>query len=289
PAFDTTYGPGYVGKEDYDAGWRLVWRYPTLTNTWGKYLLDDVRFAVDACGAEGLYIDCFSYGFSRNWARYTYDRWDGATVDLDPQTHTITRKYADLSLLSSEACEQVVRLVQDKGGAVVANSEPVTENLRKVRTNRFVETGSGAYASCGTHLYTPLALGFPWYSASGNRAKDMARFIADVRANLRYGALYYYYGVPDGLTYGFINRMFPFTPRELHSGWLVGEERIITSRSGEYGWGDKSGATVYHFDTLGQETVVPVAAKVVKGQNVFAVTVGNGKLAILERKGPADR
>jgi hypothetical protein len=283
-AFDTEYGPSYVGKEDYAKGWRLVWRYPTLTNSWGRYLEYDVEFAMDECGAEGMYIDCFSYGFSRNWARYTYDRWDGHTVDLDPKTHDITRKYADLSLLSSAACERVVRLIQQKGGVVVANSEPVTENLRRVRINRFVETGGGAYSSCGTHLYTPIALGFPWYSASGDREQDMRRFMSDVIANLRYGALYYYYGIPDGLTYGFINRMFPFTPRELHSGWLVGEERIVTAKSGEYGWGDRSGAKAYHYDAVGTETLREIRPRVVNGANLFPVRVAEGEIVILERE-----
>jgi hypothetical protein len=282
-AFDTEYGPSYVGKDDWAKGWRLVWRYPTLTNSWGQYLEYDVKFAMDECGADGMYIDCFSYGFSRGWARYTYDRWDEHTVDLDPQTHEIARKYADLSLLSSDASERVTRLIQEKGGVVVANSEPVTENMRKVHIWRFVETGGGPYTSAGTHLYTPIALGYPWYQLSADKQRDMKRFMADVIANLRYGALYYYYGIPDGLTYGFINRMFPFTPRELHSGWLVGEERIITTKSGEYGWGDGSGAKVYHYDNVGNETIVDLKPRAVKGANVYPVTVGEGEIVILER------
>ncbi len=282
-AFDLEYGPSYVGQDDFAQGWRLVWRYPTLTNTWGKYLEYDVKFAMDECRADGMYIDCFSYGFSRSWARYTYDRWDGHTVDLDPKTHVITRKYADLSLLSSAACERIIRLIQEQGGVVVANSEPVTENLRKVRINRFVETGGGAQSSCGTHLYTPIALGYPWYQLSADRQRDMKRFMADVIVNLKYGALYYYYGISDGLTYGFVNRMFPFTPRELHSGWLVGEERIITTKSGEYGWGDKSGAKVYHYDNVGTETLVDLPPRVVNGAHRFPVQVGEGEIAILER------
>lgn len=108
PAFDLHYGPDYIGKTDFAAGWRLVWRYPTLTNSWMKYLDYDVDFAMKECGADGMYIDCFSYGASRDWCRYTYDRWDGHTVDLDPGTHRVVRKYADLALLSAAGQQRVI-------------------------------------------------------------------------------------------------------------------------------------------------------------------------------------
>jgi hypothetical protein len=48
--------------------------------------------------------------------------------------------------------------------------------------------------------------------------------------------------------------MYPFTPVELHSGWLVGEERILTCVSGEFGWrGEKPEVDVFVFDELGRE------------------------------------
>lgn len=283
PAFDLHYGPNYVGKEDHAAGWRLVWRYPTLTNSWLRYLEQDVDFAMKDCGADGMYIDCFSYGGSRSWCRYTYDRWDGHTVDLDPASHRIARKYADLALLSAPAQQRVVERIQGYGGTVVANSEPCTRNMRALRVNRFVETGGGAREDAATHLYTPIALGFPWYSQPEDR-RNAEGFVADVIDNLGHGALYYYYGVPaTGYDYGVVNRMFPFTPRELHAGWLVGEERIITAKPGSYGWSDGSGATVYHYDRAGKETELALRPRRVGKANVWDVKLGQGEVAILVR------
>ena len=45
--------------------------------------------------------------------------------------------------------------------------------------------------------------------------------------------------------------MYPFTPVELHEGWIVGEERIITKRSGLFGWGDRSRHEVHAYDQNG--------------------------------------
>jgi hypothetical protein len=282
PGFDLGYGPDYIGKTDWDAGYRLVWRYPTLENSWLKYLLYDVKFAMEDCGANGMYIDCFSYAFSRNWARYSYDRWDGHTVDLDEQTHRITAKYTDAGLVSAPAQQKIIEAIQAAGGVVVANTEPATENMRKLRINRFVETGGGPAYDRETHLYTPIALGVPGSQMSAENPAQA--FIADVVANLNYGALYYYYiGPSSSRHYECVNRMFPFTPRELHAGWLVGEERIITTKSGEYGWGDRSGAKAFHYDAEGQETPLELKAKDVKGKLVYPVDLKVGEIVIIER------
>ncbi|MEN6548265.1 MAG: hypothetical protein ABFE07_19670 [Armatimonadia bacterium] len=321
PAYDLNYSPAYVGKDDFAAGYRLVWRYPMVpaddvakadvtvsplarqnpplasivaggldfrpvpivTNSWMKYLDYDVDFAMKDCGANGMYIDCFSYGGSRSWARYTYDRWDGHTVDLDARTHRITRKYADLSLLSAAAQERIVRRIQAAGGVVVANSEPCTRNMRQVRLNRFVETGGGARYDCGTHLYTPIALGMPMGQMPQDQ-RNARGFIADVVENLKYGCVYYYYSIPLGYDYGCVNRMFPFTPRELHSGWLVGEERIITSKPGQYGWGDMSQATAWHYDAEGKESRLNLTPRRVGKGNVWDVPLERGEIVILERQ-----
>jgi len=204
-------------------------------------------------------------------------------VDLGPQTHRITRKYADLALLTPAAQQRIIELIQAKGGVVVANSEPGSENMRKVRINRFVETGGGTHNDYATHLYTPIALGYPWYQLP-QESRTAKRFMADVADNLRAGALYYYYGVPNTYNFGCLNRMFPFTPRELHAGWLLGEERIITTESGDYGWGDKSRATGYRYDVEGVETPLDLKPTVVKGANVYSLKLEPGEIAILVRE-----
>ena len=41
--------------------------------------------------------------------------------------------------------------------------------------------------------------------------------------------------------------MYPITPLEIHGGHVIGEERIITNRSGLFGWGDESAHEVHVF------------------------------------------
>ena len=58
---------------------------------------------------------------------------------------------------------------------------------------------------------------------------------------------------PGSGEYGPINHMFPITPVELHEGWILGKERIITARSLEALWEKPSKPVVHLFDITGRE------------------------------------
>jgi hypothetical protein len=45
--------------------------------------------------------------------------------------------------------------------------------------------------------------------------------------------------------------MYPFTPVELHEGWVVGKERIITCVSGVYRWPHPEKPACLRFDLKG--------------------------------------
>jgi hypothetical protein len=47
--------------------------------------------------------------------------------------------------------------------------------------------------------------------------------------------------------------MFPITPVELHDGWILGKERIITARSLEVLWEKTSKPVVHMFNVVGKE------------------------------------
>jgi hypothetical protein len=47
--------------------------------------------------------------------------------------------------------------------------------------------------------------------------------------------------------------MYPTTPLELHAGYVIGKERIVTKESGRFGWNDASKHTVRVFNAVGQE------------------------------------
>jgi hypothetical protein len=46
--------------------------------------------------------------------------------------------------------------------------------------------------------------------------------------------------------------LFPFTPVELHRGWLLGKERIITAVPGTFTLGDASPVKVCWYDAVGK-------------------------------------
>ena len=47
--------------------------------------------------------------------------------------------------------------------------------------------------------------------------------------------------------------IYPTTPLELHEGYVIGKERIVTKVSGRYGWNDDSRHIVRVFNAAGQE------------------------------------
>jgi hypothetical protein len=96
---------------------------------------------------------------------------------------------------------------------------------------------------------------------------------------LKSGTVYYYYTYdipkkgPGAGDYGIINHMFPFTPVELHSGWLVGKERILTAKSGDFFWNHPTRPIVLAFDSKGY-SVKPKSLKITKKGNGWKVILG---------------
>jgi hypothetical protein len=57
-----------------------------------------------------------------------------------------------------------------------------------------------------------------------------------------------------------VNHMFPFTPVELHEGWVLGNERLITCVSGDFPWPYEREPKPLFFDGHGRKkTAAPSA------------------------------
>ena len=79
--------------------------------------------------------------------------------------------------------------------------------------------------------------------------------------------------------------MYPFTPVELHKGYLIGEERIITKNSGLFGWGDNSDFEAVVFGTDGQVTDrYPVKKVMLDGKTYAEVRIPGNCAAVIIRK-----
>ena len=71
---------------------------------------------------------------------------------------------------------------------------------------------------------------------------------------------------------------------EIRPGMVLGKERIITNRSGRYGWPDGSTADVYEFDENGQLVSNPRAKQIKdKGHVLTELTMPDNHFAVLVR------
>ena len=238
---------------------------PQTGNMYGRDFIELVDWNFRTFDIDGLYLDEANHCNSRIY--YGDKMWDGVSVELD-ENNNVRRKISYVCLLKLDFTLKFFdNVLNERNKILVANFSPETRSERKFKFPRFEETYSSRWIAL-SHLYTPIQLGdMLTYS---NTPKDMA---ADQRTALMRGALYYHYVGNTGCP-SLTSKMYPFTPIELHKGWLVGEERILTAVSGEFGWrGKKHLAQLHVFDALGRE-VQDYPAEVVKR--------GKGTATVLE-------
>jgi hypothetical protein len=273
----------YYRGEDRTFPMMAILVYAAPGNGQMKYWLDQARFMMEEVGLDGVYIDQFSLAFTTTpdysdptkvSQRYTYDRWDGLTVDIDPATGKITRRYTDGAFVGVGARKALMEYVLSQGGIMVANTHCAAEELQSYPVVRFMEAewvleplkiGRGVEPPlhqymCKGQLNSPVALGFrPDRLGEEGRRNYAEVIMKSVITYLRHGLLWYHYvtDIPESGegcgAYGPINRMFPLTPVELHKGWIMGKERIISCVSLDTFWDQDGEPAVRVFDLSGRE------------------------------------
>ena len=139
--------------------------------------------------------------------------------------------------------------------------------LTAYRFPRFVETAAIWYPA-RAHLYTPIALG------DHLTVKSFEDLLRDIRNKLMWGGLYYYLGAAHPHP-TITQHMFPFTPVELHRGWLLGEERLITCVPGTT-LGDEDPVTVYWYGADGALTDRSGEQRVEDGRRLLRLDLAAG-------------
>lgn len=217
---------------------------PTELNSYGKAVGKNVDLILDDIKADGVYWDEHEY------SRFPYhygDLWDGCSGDIDPAKMTVTRLKASVTLLSEPWRVTLARKILARG-PLIGNGPPFTRAMAVLQFPCFVETGS--ITNCvQAHLWSPIALGD---HLSERSETDAYRVMLGA---LDFGCVYHWYNdltvIP---THHHLTRyMYPITPVELHGGYIIGEERIVTKQSGLYGWDDASEHEVHVFDDTGRE------------------------------------
>lgn len=271
----TADGKQYI-NEGYTKRLGVPFRYFYMTPDNGY--LDGMKRVVDMCvdedklNADGCYWDEMAWISSR----YTYDRWDGHTVDIDANGE-VTRQYAHCGLIALEGKRQLAEYILDRG-ILIGNSCPTSETMSRLQFPRFAETAATWYPT-RTHLYTPISLG------DHTTVKDWPTLLADIRQKLDKGTLYYHYVRPEQPGPTVTQHMFPFTPVELHSGWLLGEERIVTHLSGTYTLGDDEAVSVYVYDDTGEVADSDVTEELRDGVRYVRLALNDDQMAVISRRG----
>lgn len=238
------YYQNYFSKEHVDEGYRWFIFYPARDNLFGKAMIEATRFMLENMGATGIFADGLTHGYG---GRFTYDRWDGHTAEIDPESKTIKRLYASVNLLAAPVLVEMTRMINGENGVVIANSYPGTRTVHKEDIIYCIETGGGDKSLASLYLApTVIALG------DSTRIQGERDVYDDIRAKLEWGGLYFYYGEGTLTRPTPATQMYPITVEMFRPGIIQGRERIITTKSGSYGWfGEKNLHRVYHYDGRG--------------------------------------
>lgn len=218
--------------------------FPTDSNSFGRAIGRNVDMILDEIRADGVYWDEMEYSA---YAYHYGEPWDGCSADIDPRTHKIARLKSSVTLLSQPWRDALARRILARG-PLIANGQPHTRTMARLKIPRFVETGSPSHCA-HAQLHSPIALG------DHLTERRLAHAYRDMLGALDFGLLYHWYSdvqvIPEHPT--LTRFMYPATPVELHEGYIIARERILTKRSGLFGWGDDSAHEVHVFNEEGRE------------------------------------
>jgi hypothetical protein len=220
----------YFSKERVEQNFRWWLFYPTSDNSFGKSMLKAVDCMLSEMKIDSMFGDGFITGYALG---YTYDRWDGHTVDIDPGTKTVTRKMGHVTYMSLPVLKTVARKIKKRGGVLITiDLAAAPRSLWKHDMITACETGGGDNQYLGALHLARTVIGF------GNPSLKTEREVyRDILGKLEWGGLYFFYGSqPTHKT--LVEHMYPITVESIHAGVVHGKERILTKRSGVYGWHD---------------------------------------------------
>jgi hypothetical protein len=276
--------------------------YSAPGNYHTSYLMDQAKFLIEDVGLDGVYMDHFNMAFE-DQQRHDYSKWDGYTVDINPSTAQITRKYTDAGLVGIKPREELSRYILSHGKAFVVNTQNVANETQAIPIMHFEEVGSNADLNAlkpgeeppliqyiaKLQLGSPIGLGLPSSDKKHPEIQHIDEVMKTLILYLRHGLLFYHNqtlvpetGAGSG-EYGPINHMFPITPIELNKGWIRGKERIITAVSGTFPWTHAAKPQVLCFDRTGRTIQADWTVTGTKGDWQIQVRLQNWQnVAVIE-------
>jgi hypothetical protein len=215
---------------------------PTLENSYGKEMLQVARRYLNEMNLDGLYIDEFEGAAQYNDIPITYkNNFDGHSCILDPQTWRIKQQVGIVPLSNTAFKKAVIDIVLKNHGPLMINGASAVKGTMGPGIYRMIETQHNDYYGYEGLLQSPLG-----YLSWNHGWND---YLKNFKAGLIPG-MGMSFELPPIAQY-----VFPFTPIELHAGYLLGRERIIATHSGNYGWHhERALAQIFHFDAQGKIT-----------------------------------
>ena len=264
----------------YAAGaWKpTFWLFlPTPTNSYGREMNKTFDLVLGRLGCDGVYWDELAYSAKE----IAYRLSDGHSGMPDVKTQTVQERIALTPLYCQAYQVQQARRVLQAGKMLIGNGQPVTATMTRLHFPRFVEAWQPASLR-NAHLYCPVGLSSP------DRVRREEDIVPSIRSHLQNGGLWYYYcgwerretDAADG----------GGAPVPVHSRWScmratwIGKERILTARSGLFGWGDRSGRRVFVYGPDGRPlTDVKAPVREIGGKLYTELRLPPGALGIIER------
>lgn len=245
--------------------WSVV---ATAENSYGKAMYRVAEIYMDEMKGDGLYWDemeCIAYGRPL----MTCDIPDGYSCLLDKETFTIVREVGLVPLLGESFRLGVIDLVKSRGGVILGNGPAVTNKVLLSNIQRMIEIQHNDVWNFEGNLQSPLGYaGSNTHFGNWVRAIDLGMLLVGTRYEYDYDISRY---------------VFPFTPIEIHEGYLLGKERIVTTKAGSYGWtGENNLAVAHHFDARGAETTRKFSTELGSEARTKADII-SGEVLVLEK------
>ena len=250
---------------------------PTLQNSFGKAALQTAKSYMTEMNLDGIYWDEMEItGY--NAPLLSYKVLDGHTCQLDPKTWTIARDVGISALATKDFRLAVIDQTKRLGGTLLGNGPSGELDELHTQTPHMIEIQHNDDWSYQGNLETPLG-----FTAGGFYLPNFLRAFNQAMlpiTTLPYDAKTKQFLYPHDI----MPYVFPFTPIELHAGYLLGKERIITTHSGNFGWaGEKVLSLSHHFDENGKLMATHFPTKITRKEVRTNVTLKDNEAAVLVR------
>lgn len=277
-ADSVAYDPN--GKPQSYTGHGLAVMYPTLDNSYGRAMAKVFDYLLEV--ADGFYFDESSMYYLPGSGTFDWrdDIWDGNScimhlgsgVSETGATYKLQRKVTSSVLYTLDFRVAQLRKAKRASKAVWMNFPPMTDEEAALQSYRFVEAHSNTGAVY-CHLTSPLSLG------NDHRERIETDIGGGVRRKLLLGGLYLTYDAKYHTDGNVLQDMYPIHPIELHRGYVIGKDKIITCVPGVYGFGDDSALTVRYYDPQGFR----IPRRDATAQTTTKVELTEGEMAIIQR------